>query len=129
MTGALTGTTVTGTKVNCSDATGVNSACLNRNLNIVGANAVMRIWRDDGNNSPSMEFLSGATSTASVTWYWDMYIGGITGTNFFAIRDRRIGGGNPVRFIIDGSGNTAIGATTNAFYKLTVSGAFNATSI
>jgi hypothetical protein len=70
--------------------------------------------------------MAGPTTTGiSHTRYWDMYIGVLT--NFFAIRDRQ--SGNLIRFIIDGNGNTAIGASTNASYKLTVSGAFNATSI
>jgi hypothetical protein len=128
MTGQLTGTTIRGTKVNCSDATGVNADCYARILNVIGTTAVMRIWRNDAvnNNSPAMEFMAGPTTTGiSHTRYWDMYIGVLT--NFFAIRDRQ--SGNLIRFIIDGNGNTAIGASTNASYKLTVSGAFNATSI
>jgi hypothetical protein len=88
----------------------------------------MRIWRNDGTNSPSIDFMSGpTTSGTSYTWFWDMYIG--AATNFFAIRDRRTGGGTPIRFCIDTNGNTGIGTTTNASYRLNVEGSLNTTSI
>jgi hypothetical protein len=130
LTGDLTGTNITGTKVNCADASGVNAACLARLLNVVGTNAIMRIWRNDGTNSPAMEFLSGpTTSGTSYTKIWDMGIGGTTGTNFFYIRDRKPPSTSLNRLIIDDSGNVGIGTTTNASYRLNIEGSLNTTSI
>jgi hypothetical protein len=130
LTGDLTGTNITGTKVNCADATGVNAACLGRLLNVVGTAAVMRIWRNDGANSPAMEFISGpTTSGTSYTKFWDMGIGGATGTNYFYIRDRKPPTTSVNRLIIDDSGNIGIGTTTNASYRLNVEGALNALTI
>jgi hypothetical protein len=130
LTGDLTGTNITGTKVNAADATGVNAACLGRLLNVVGTNAIMRIWRDNGTNSPAMEFMSGpTTSGTSYTKFWDMGIGGTTGTNFFYIRDRKPPSTSLNRLIIDDSGNIGIGTTTNASYRLNVEGSLNTTSI
>jgi hypothetical protein len=130
LTGNLTGTNITGTKVNCADATGVNAACLGRLLNVVGVNALMRIWRNDGTNSPAMEFMSGpTTSGTSYTKLWDMGIGGSTATNFFYIRDRKPPSTSLNRLIIDDSGNIGIGTTTNASYRLNVEGSLNTTSI
>jgi len=122
MTGDLTGTTITGTKVNCSDATGVNVACLGRLLNIVGTNAVMRIWRDSGTNAPTMEFMSGPmTSGTSYTKLWDMGCGGTTDTNYFYIRDRKPPSTAEFRLFINDAGNTGIG-TSSPVSKLDVRG-------
>ena len=126
MTGAILGaTTITTNFLNCID-TGIPLTTAGRNLNLVGANAVMRIWRN-GTFNPSLEFLWGPTTSAtSYTTFWDMYIG--TTVSFFAIRDRA-GGGGINRLIVDGSGNVGIGTTTNASYKLNVDGSFNASNI
>jgi hypothetical protein len=95
-TGTLTSSsTIRGTTVNCCDS-GIITAAMGRLFNIVGANAVMRIWRDNGVNSPGMEFMSGTISSgSSYTKFWDMGIGGSTGDNYFYIRDRK----PPSRFL------------------------------
>ncbi len=81
--GTITGTTVSGTTVNCCDA-GTIAAAMPRLLNVVGTNAAMRIWRNDGFNNPVMVFLSGPiTSATSYTKLWDMGSGGTTGSNYF----------------------------------------------
>jgi hypothetical protein len=101
--------TIMGTAVNCCDS-GTISTAMPRLLNVVGTTAAMRIWRNDGANSPVMEFLSGPiTSATSYTKYWDMGIGGTTQTNFFYIRDRKTGG--DTRLTINDSGNVGIGTT------------------
>jgi hypothetical protein len=81
MTGAISGvTTITTDFLNCID-TGIPLTTAGRNLDLVGANAVMRVWRN-GTSSLSLEFLWGPTTSAtSYTTFWDMYIG--TTVSFF----------------------------------------------
>jgi type III secretory pathway component EscS len=122
LTGDLTGTNITAAKVSSADATGVNAACLGRLLNVVGTNAVMRIWRDSTTNSPTMEFMSGPmTSGTSYTKFWDMGIGGSTDTNYFFIRDRKPPTTAEFRLFINDAGNTGIG-TSSPVSKLDVRG-------
>lgn len=132
-TGDLTtSTSISSPKVNCVDATGVSSTTLIRNFNMVGQAAVLRIWRNHSTFNPSLEFLWGPTTAAnSYTWFWDMYIGAggsASSNNFFAIRDRK-GGGGVNRLIIDDNGNVGIGITPNPSYKLDINGALNTPSI
>jgi hypothetical protein len=56
-----------------------------------------------------------------------MYIGASSGSNFFAIRDRKQA--NTVRLYIDTSGNVGIGTTTNLNQTLNVNGSINSTSL
>jgi hypothetical protein len=122
LTGDLTGTNIRGTKVSAADATGVNAACLGRLLNVVGTNAVMRIWRDSGTNAPTMEFMSGPmTSGTSYTKLWDMGCGGTTDTNYFYIRDRKPPSTAEFRLFINDAGNIGMG-TTSPVSKLDVRG-------
>jgi hypothetical protein len=122
LTGNLTGTNITGTKVSSADATGVNAACLGRQLNVVGTNAVMRIWRDSTTNAATMEFMSGPmTSGTSYTKLWDMGCGGTTDTNYFFIRDRKPPTTAEFRLFINDAGNTGMG-TTSPVSKLDVRG-------
>jgi hypothetical protein len=127
MTGAITGaTSITTNILNCCD-TNIPSTLAIRNLNLIGDAAVMRIWRNHTTNNPSLEFISGATtSAASYTWYWDMFIGASSGANYFGIRDRM--NANAIRLFIDNSGNVGIGITTAITYKLNVNGSLNSTS-
>ncbi len=123
----ISGTTTTNF-LNCIDS-GIDSTLTTRNLNIIGANAVVRIWRSGTFSAPAMEFLSGPTTSAtSYTYWWDMYIAPPSSTsNYFAIRDRTTTNIN--RIVIDNDGDVNIGSTVQSTYKLNVSGTFNATSI
>jgi len=126
----LTGGTVAGTVntniLNCIDV-GISTSLGARNLNIIGNDAVMRIWRNHATNATSFEFLWGpTTSVSSYVYHWDMYIGTTATGNGFFIRDRT--GANNTRFVINGSGNVGIG-TTATTYKLNVDGSLNASSI
>jgi len=129
ITGTLTTTSsIRGTTFNCCDSVITAAALVGRLLNVVGTNAVMRIWRNDGLNSPGMEFMSGTISSAtSYTKFWDMGIGGTDGANYFYIRDRKPPSRFLNRIIIDDIGNVGIGTTTTDF-RLNVEGSFNSTS-
>jgi hypothetical protein len=106
--------------LNCCDAN-IPSALNERNLNLIGNAAVMRIWRNHATNNPSLEFISGpTTSTTSHITYWDMYTGISLANNFFAIRDRKQL--NTVRFFIDGSGNVGINKSSSLLGRLDVAG-------
>lgn len=128
--GNLSLPSISSQKVSCVDATGVVSATLGRNFNVVGDQAVLRIWRNSI-FSPAMEFMWGPTTASnSYIWFWDMYIGAGAGTanNYFVIRDRK-GGGGVNRLMIDDGGNVGVGTTTNSSFKLFVSGSLYASSI
>ena len=120
-------TTINTNILRCVDA-GISSELAPRNLNLIGAAAVMRIWRS-GESAPALELLWGPTTSAySYSTIWQITTG--TNVSFFTITDRTgtLGTFN-TRLIIDNNGNVGIGTTTNASYKLNVPGPFNATSI
>jgi hypothetical protein len=82
-----------------------------RALNLIGINAVMRIWRPDGGD-PSVELISGTNSNdglSSGNVVWDFY----TSQGKFMIRDRTPTAGNGVqRLTIDDIGYVGIGTNT-----------------
>jgi hypothetical protein len=98
-------------------STTLNGYQASRALNVIGTNAVMRIWRPDGD--PSVELISGTNSNdglLSGNVIWDFY----TSQGKFMIRDRTPTAGNGVqRLVLDDIGNVGIG-TINPIEKIHV---------
>ena len=101
-----------------------------RNVNIIGANANLRIFRYGGtSNNPGVELLWNLTTPASSTDYtylWDFYIAS-NGSFRFRCRKPAL---SLDYFVINTSGSIGIGtATPSSSYKLDVNGNINCTEI
>lgn len=98
----------------------------NRALNLIGTNAVMRIWRPSGGD-PSFELISGTSSNAGLSsgnTIWDVY----TNAGNFLIRDRTPTAGNGAgRIMIDSTGKVGIG-TSSPLFRLDIAGDVYASS-
>ena len=98
----------------------------NRALNLIGINAVMRIWRPSGGD-PSFELISGTLSNSGLSsgnTIWDVY----TNAGNFLIRDRTPTAGNGAgRIMIDSTGKVGIGTSSPSF-RLDIAGDVYASS-
>ena len=80
----------------------------NRNLNIIGPDAVMRVARNHASGyAPAIELLHLSADGNTLNSYWDLYI---SSDNRFCIRDRTTS--NNDGFSILGNGNVGIGTIT-----------------
>lgn len=101
-----------------------------RNVNIIGANANLRIFRYGGtSNNPGVELLWNLTTPAfstDYTYLWDFYIAS-DGSFRFRCRKPAL---SLDYFVINTSGSIGIGtATPSSSYKLDVNGNINCTEI
>lgn len=91
-----------------------NNGHVDRALNVIDPEAVLKIWRytADANKSPGIEIVwgTGATDDAAGNYYWDMYIQAYNGGLY--LRDRSNGQGNVNRLGILSNGNIGFGDDT-----------------
>jgi len=112
------GTTRIINKLSVCDSSAV-SGLFERNLNVIGADAVQRIWRYGSTNAPAIELMWKATtptSSGDYTYYWDVYLKPDNGS--FVWRDRTV---EAERMSISSSGNVGINIITPQ-QKLSVGG-------
>ena len=110
-------------KLNVVDAS-LPSSVQERNLNLIGSSAVMRIFRFG--SDPAFELIwnpIAPTSSSDYTYYWDFFISSLNGS--FNIRDRVIALN---RLVILANGNVGIGNNTPS-YRLDVSGNINSSGL
>lgn len=111
--GIATANPLTKFHVNGSGSFGTNVTSTNatRALNLVDANAVMRILRVNATAAPAVELISRTTADGANVAYWDCYAEPTDAS--FRIRDRQNGSTTLNRLtVLHTNGNVGIGTTT-----------------